>query len=256
MVRQEETCTIDFNQFAFGFQPLKTSELAQLESVPEQLEVKRLTEDLSEDELQRLLHEEEQLVQSQANEILEEAKKEANLILKEAKTEANSMYERAQEEGKKQGYVEGLQSGTEELKRLEQELKDQIKENQEYVEKELKQLEMKLVDVLIQTLQRMTGVLIEDKQEVILHLIKQNLNHMEKQKDYRIKVSAMDYEFVCKQKTELMEIVGENISFEVLLDEELGKNQCLIETESNIFDCSLDVQLSNLIANLKLLSMT
>ena len=41
---------------------------------------------------------------------------------------------------------------------------------------------------------------------------------------------------------------------EVVEDPVLARAQCTIETDTRIFDCSLDVQLKNLISNIKLLS--
>ena len=43
-------------------------------------------------------------------------------------------------------------------------------------------------------------------------------------------------------------------SINVSIDPQLIKNQCIIETEGKLFDCSLDVQMDNLIKDLKMLS--
>ena len=44
------------------------------------------------------------------------------------------------------------------------------------------------------------------------------------------------------------------MSLEIISDLSLEGNQCIIETDTGIFDCSMDVQLKNLIKDLKSLS--
>ena len=52
----------------------------------------------------------------------------------------------------------------------------------------------------------------------------------------------------------MQEAVPQNGSLEIVKDATLERNQCLIETDGGIFDCSLDVQLENLIMDVKALS--
>ena len=44
------------------------------------------------------------------------------------------------------------------------------------------------------------------------------------------------------------------MSLEIVSDGGLTGNQCIIETDTGIFDCSMDVQLKNLIKDLRSLS--
>ncbi len=48
-------------------------------------------------------------------------------------------------------------------------------------------------------------------------------------------------------------VIGEG-SIEIVEDVTMKKNQCIIETGSGMYDCSLDVQLENLIEEIKMLS--
>ena len=36
----------------------------------------------------------------------------------------------------------------------------------------------------------------------------------------------------------------------------MKKNECIIETDAGVFDCSLDIELNNLIKDIKLLSLS
>ena len=69
----------------------------------------------------------------------------------------------------------------------------------------------------------------------------------------KIRVSKEDIGFVTMQKSKLLGGLNE-VTAEIVEDATLQKNECLIETEGGIFDCSLDVELEALSKKLKLLS--
>lgn len=59
---------------------------------------------------------------------------------------------------------------------------------------------------------------------------------------------------VCKQGgTE--KCVSEGVEFDITEDDSLKENQCIIETDQRIIDCSLDVQLQNLKDQIKMLTI-
>ena len=69
------------------------------------------------------------------------------------------------------------------------------------------------------------------------------------------KAEKEDYPFASMQKRELIKNTNINIDdVELLEDATLGKNECMIETGSGVFDCSLGTQLEALNEELRLLS--
>lgn len=57
------------------------------------------------------------------------------------------------------------------------------------------------------------------------------------------------------QKKVLMEVMGnKNAALEVVEDATMKKNECMIEADGGIYDCSLDMQLAALRRELLLLS--
>jgi flagellar assembly protein FliH len=48
--------------------------------------------------------------------------------------------------------------------------------------------------------------------------------------------------------------VDRGIDIEVLEEASFEKNQCVIETDGAVFDCSLNVEMDNLIKKIKMLS--
>lgn len=188
--------------------------------------------------------------------IITNAKIEAEQIIQNAKLEGQKISEQLYTDAKRKGYEEGKQVASTELEIAKKHLQEQeVNLKNEYQQK-LRNLEPEICSLLIELLDKLTGIVIEDKKDIITYLIHNALLHSDNSKSYLIKVSKDDYEYVLSKKDDLLDCVsGDSILFEVCLDRELNKNQCLIETDSSVIDCSLDIQLSSLIQDIKLLSL-
>ncbi len=56
-----------------------------------------------------------------------------------------------------------------------------------------------------------------------------------------------------RRKEEILEQVGHDITLEFLSDSSFQEDQCVIETDTGIFDCGTGVQLENLVRDIKAL---
>lgn len=193
-------------------------------------------------------------VNEKAKTIIEEAKQEVTSMLESAREEANTLAESIKQQAKQEGYQEGKRKAEQELTEQKQHLKALEEKLQSEYEAKVKDFEPVFADLLIAYIKRFTGVVMEDKKDIILYLIEQELLNIESSKMYLIHVSKEDYDMVCSKKNEISWSVRENTEIEIIEDKMLGRAQCLIETDSRVIDCSLDVQLKNLIHDLKLLA--
>lgn len=192
-------------------------------------------------------------------ELLDEAREQADAMLEQAKEEAEALkshaYEEALAKGQEKGYADGLQEAEalkEELRREYQEKEEQLTR---YYQNKLEELEPSLVDALTDVYEHIFHVNFSDNRDVIIHLLKNTLQKMEGSGEYLIHVSKDDMAFVSMQKNDLLEAGGVvSANFDIIEDVTLKKNQCLIETENGIFDCSLGVELKELKKQLLLLS--
>ena len=68
-------------------------------------------------------------------------------------------------------------------------------------------------------------------------------------------ISSLDYPYVSMEK-KLLEgaLPSPSATLELVEDTTLGHNECMIETEGGIFDCSLGTQMAELKKRLKLLA--
>ena len=196
--------------------------------------------------------ESEEELKIEAEEIIDSAHKKAAQILEDAKKEAIKIREEAYKQAVKQGYEDGLKKAGQEAEKLKQELKEQkIRQEKEY-ENILSQIEGNVADLVASLVKKITGIIVEDKSDIILYLVEKGLRAYDHLDSYNIRVSGHDYEFLVSKKEYLEDIIGREI--QISLDSSLEKNQCLIENESKVIDLSLNVQLENLVNDIRLLA--
>ncbi len=224
-------------------------------TIDDMTEIGTFTEGLNAKVIDKFVYEdEEKLLQEQGDRIISEAKEKALEILEIAKNEAEIISQDLYEEAQKKGYEDGLQNGMSEVNQTKKELEELAQtQNQNYLE-QIETLEPQFANILTMLIEKITGIIIEDKKEVILYLIHNAIVGVDSSKTYNVRTSKDDYDFVLSKKNELSSYVSNEIIIDVTLDYTLGKNQCFIETDTRIIDCSLDVQLNNLIQDIKLLS--
>lgn len=243
---QSDRIVIDSNVKADNFNPLsfaKAEEVQEpaLEEQNELVEEQEPIPDLKE-------------IKDYAESIIKEARSEAEEILSSAKAEALEILKTAREQGQAEGYESGLAEIEEKKAQMEQELKTRLEEQDEECRKRVKQLEPQFADLTVKLVEKLTGVITEDKKDLIIYLISSALSPIRGPKQFLIRVSKEDAPIVTQQKEELAKILSEDSMLEILEDPTLSKNQCFIETEDRLLDVSLDVQLKNLSEHLKLLA--
>ncbi len=191
---------------------------------------------------------------AEAERIIEEARLQAEQIIADANKNADAVFE----EAKQNGYYEGNEKAQEEMNikqaQLEVELDNKRKELEQEYNNLKESIEPELVEVITDVFRKVTGVVAEDNQEIILHLINDVMHNADGSRDYVIKVSPDDYKFLVNNQGKIYCAMSKEVNIDIVEDATLERNQCLIETNTGIFNCSLDIELNNLIKNIKLLS--
>lgn len=189
---------------------------------------------------------------AEAENLIEEAKKEAEEIINEAKREALRIKEETQKKAENQGYEDGLKKAAMEIQKIKNDLLEQKNKQEKEYQKLLTDFEWQAADLISSLITKLTGILVEDKKDIIIYLLEKALKDYDDLDSYDIRVSKEEYDLVLSKKEYLEDIAGKGIK--ISADPKLEKNQCQIETESKLIDCSLDVQLGNLVKDIKLLS--
>ena len=206
-----------------------------------QREIKKLQEKLEE-------------LRVEAGKILDEAEEQAESIVENAKQEAEQEYENLLNSYMQQGYEEGKQQAEKEYNDLKDELARKIRETEENYDKQVLELEPAFVEVMIKYIQKLTGIYASDRTEVIMHVIHQAMTKQTPCRNFIIRVSHQDYGTVLNSKPEILLWLPDGSQIEVVEDKLLNEGGCMIETDTRIFDCSLDTQMKSLIEDLRLLA--
>lgn len=192
---------------------------------------------------------------TEAEEILNQAKAEAEALIEKAKSQADSVRKQAQDEGYDKGLQEGKEQAQQELNQLRKQLEEEQKQLQEAYQKQLQELEPRLVDVIADVFEKVFHVQFDDKKEILLYLIQNTILDVEGAKEFLVKVSTEDFAFLESHLDEIAQRAGKSVTVEIAADTAMQKGQCVIETDSGVFDCGIDIQLENLIKALRSLSL-
>ena len=139
-------------------------------------------------------------------------------------------------------------------KNLLQEFSDKSEKLEaEYIQRK-KQIEPELADVLTGVFEKVILTVAEDDKSILLHLINSTLENSDKSHEFLIKTSPEDYKFLINNQGKIYCAMTKEITLEITPDETLERNQCIIETDGGVFNCSLDIELNNLIKKIKMLS--
>lgn len=197
----------------------------------------------------------QEAVQELINSQLADAQEQADRILEEARAKAQDIQTNAMEEGRVQGYDDGYQQGTKEADALKEDLLHQKEQLEADYKKMVDTLEPEMVDALTQIYEHVFAVDLRNDKNIILHLLQTALSRLEPGNDFIVHVSPDDYDMMVDEKKRLREnITSPNATMEIIEDPMLKENECIIETDGGVFDCSVGVELEELSRKLKFLS--
>lgn len=192
--------------------------------------------------------------EEKARNLLSNADGDAAAIIEKAKAEAERIYEDARRQGYEAGYGEGRQNLEAEYNAKHNELQALRDQLMEEYEAKKKNMEPELVDAILQVFIKVTHVLSEDKKDLIIDLVDSVMSKNPLSNNFFIRTSKEDAEFLRTNKDRLRTGINKNLNLDIIEDSTMKRNECLIETDFGVFDCSLDIQLDSLVRDIKLLA--
>lgn len=190
-----------------------------------------------------------------AKEELEKVKAETKQLMQEAQAEMADLREKTLQEAGEQGYQDGYRQGMEEVSALREECAAREKQlEQEYLSK-MKELEPEFVKNLTRIYEHIFKVDLSGYHQLVISLLTDAMQKVDVTGNMIAHVAREDYPKVNGAKTEILErtgVPGDRV--EIVSDMTLAPSQCMIETESGVYDCSLGTELSELSKKLRLLS--
>ena len=187
-----------------------------------------------------------EIARNEADDIINAAQSEAESILEAAKAEAETIKQQAFEEASASGYEEGSRRAAEEIEGRTRELDElELKLKTDY-ENNLAMLESDLLDTMLDIFERVFCVKFSESRELLLFLIKNAMRNIRETKNYKVKVSEEDIEFIRSSKEEFVKIIGNDANLDIVMDVSLSRGDCIVDADSGVYDCSFPVELKNL----------
>ena len=188
-------------------------------------------------------------------EMIAEAQAEIDEMRAEAEKNISFLKKRSMEEGRKEGYEAGKAQAMQEVEILKQEWKQKKEALEEEFQKKIDEIEPQFIHTLTGIYEKIFQVDLAQYKPILLHAISSTIRQIEGCKDFLVHVSRVDYEEVLAQRENIIsQLPSKTATVELIEDSTLKENECMIETSSGIYDCSLGLQLSELTRRLKLLS--
>lgn len=189
-----------------------------------------------------------------ADEIIALANSDAEAIIERAKQEVEALKQAAMAEGRNEGYNEGKVKAAQEIEVMKQQLEEEKIALENEYENKVNEIEPMLVDTILKVFEKVTHVLTQDKKDLVLHLVEAAVTGTEINTDFIVRVSTSDYKFLMDNKERIRSSVPGHVQVEIVEDPTFTRGQCMIESDSGIYDCSLDIQLEGLINSIKVMS--
>lgn len=194
----------------------------------------------------------------QCERLLQEVYQERERRLKEVEEEIIQLKEDAYKETYEIAYKEGYQIGVQEAKQVVSnetmkyidDLKNDCFELQNESRKYIDSLTDELVNVIKQSVEKVTFQLINDPETSILPLVKDQLKEINTRQQIFIRVHPDCYEEIKNQEDQLKELCN-NGKLYIISDLNLTPFGCVLETENEMIDLQLDKQFITLFNELE-----
>lgn len=189
-------------------------------------------------------------------ELLEAARAEIEEMKAAALREAEAIKAQAAEEGRRAGYDDGFAAGhgeaLQEIEKAQQKVKEEIRETEalrdelhrEYEER-LQEMEPMVIDELTDIYDHVFDAGLKEQREIIFHLLDTTLHRIDSGREFIVRVSQADYEYINTRKSEFLTGLP-GVRMDLVADVMMKQGEGMIETGGGLFDCSIDVELQEL----------
>ena len=189
-------------------------------------------------------------------ELLEAAKAEIEEMRSAAAAQIQTLRVQALEEGRRDGYNDGFARGhveaLQEVEKADERAREAIRETEalrerllEEHEGRLQEMERMVIDELTDIYDHVFAAGLKEQSEIIFHLLDTTLHLIDSGREFIVRVSQADYEYVSAHKEELLTGMPE-ARIDLVADVTMRQGAAMIETGGGLFDCGIDVELAEL----------
>ncbi|QNB45772.1 hypothetical protein BR63_05260 [Thermanaerosceptrum fracticalcis] len=179
--------------------------------------------------------------QQKADEITLKSRSQAQMILETAHQESQDIKNRAYEEGYRLGYEKGLAEAQHEIKELHGHAQELIGALQQEKLNMLKAYESELLDLVMLITEKILGVIVEVKPEIINGVISRTLSQTAENGKIMVKVNPFHIPYLNISREQAFDFPDNVVIQE---DVSVKPGGCVIISENGIIDAQLEGQIA------------
>lgn len=184
-----------------------------------------------------------QKADDESKSIIEKAKLEAKNIESEIQDKETQILNDARKRGYQDGWDEGINKGTDEVKRLIERIQIILdtaiqKRNEIFVE-----TEQQIVGLVLLIAKKVIKVISENQKNVVINNVIQALRKLKSRGEVAIRVNLSDLELTSQHKRDFIEMVEGIKSIKILEDSTVDRGGCIIDTDFGSIDARISSQL-------------
>ncbi|WP_099158096.1 flagellar assembly protein FliH [Virgibacillus ndiopensis] len=194
----------------------------------------------------KLAQEELQQIEQEKGKMLADAKAAIDDEKKNWQEEKQMLTKQAHEEGYNDGYEVGKRESLENYQRLLDKANETIDAASADYHSILEQSDEKIVDLAVHVAEKIIKQRFVEEPSSFLPIVKAAIKEIKDQSTISIYLHPDNYEYVVKQKEELIQLVDKETRLTIYVNREMEVNSCLIEHPFGEIDASVDTQLKQL----------
>lgn len=224
----------------------------EIEEEKDDIELYRdyIEETIGDEEKLKLLNDIDQYKRRVISEIESERKNILEIATIEAQKEAIDIREAARKEGYHQGYTRAMEDAKREASKIKERALDLLRETKEYRDNYLRENEKNIYNLAKTMSENIIDYLIDIDDENILLIIRPILVEYLKEEDIIITSDAKGKSLLQKNRSKMEELCP-NTRFIFLEDKSIDKYGFVIESEEQIVDLQIKVQLQNMLEEIR-----
>lgn len=180
------------------------------------------------------------------NNIIQTAHKEYENIINTANEKAKMELDKYKQEGYQKGYEEGFEEGKQKsVDEYKSEINEAVNIKNSVIEwkkNQIDKLEKDIIDLVINSVDKIIKVKLEENDEIILNLVKEALNKLTFTEKLVIRVSAYDFEKVNSSRDKILAKAGYIDDIQIKVDKSLEKGDLIVDTNSGTVNPSIKNQ--------------
>lgn len=178
--------------------------------------------------------------------LIDEAEKKANDIKIEAEIFSNNLKKQRSEEGYKEGFQKGYSESIAKYNELIVKAQETLNESEKYKENVILSMESEIIQLVLSGVEKITKKLLDEKDDIVINIIKQTLESMNFRDSLILKVSAEDYESISFAKERILAMFPGIKTIDIRVMDSYRKGDVEIESDSGIVNPSVSYQIKKL----------